>query len=468
MSLQVYNTLTRKIEPFIPIEKGKVKIYICGMTVYGDMHIGHARTYVAFDVILRFLKYKGYELSYVQNITDVDDKIVNKAAELGVEPSDLSEKFALRSKEDQEALGLLDPDKFPKVSENISEIISAVQKLIDGGSAYEAEGDVYFDISSSASYGSLSNQDLEQINERRIESDENKRNPSDFSLWKSRPKDEFGYESPWGWGRPGWHIECSVMSQKFLGDQIDIHGGALDLIFPHHENEIAQSEALTSKEPFVRYWIHTGFLNSSGEKMSKSLGNILPVREFLEKFDANVFRLFILQTKYRSPIDYSEDQIKAAASSLEKLKNFKKEMSTALNKDRFGESQDATSLGNKLIESFNKHMDNDFDSSNAIASIYEFVREMNTLIRNGSESKESLSQALTTFEEVVLVLGISIEVTEDIALTEKDKKLIEERNRYRAEKNWKEGDRIRDEFQKRGLKLVDKKDGTTGVEPIKE
>ena len=298
MALRVYNTLTRQIEEFKPIKDGELNVYICGLTVYDHMHIGHARTYIAFDVILRYLRHKGYKVKYVQNVTDIDDKIIKRAAERGVDPMDLSREYAAKCLEDQKRLGLAAADVYPKVSENIGEIIKAIETLIEKGFAYVAEGSVYFELSKFPDYGRLSNQDLEQLNKHRIEPNPDKRTPLDFSLWKEAQEGEIGYQSPWSYGRPGWHIECSVLARKYLGDQLDIHGGALDLIFPHHENEIAQSESLTGKKPFVRYWMHTGFLQSSGEKMSKSLGNIVSIRDFAEKFDLQAYRLFVLQTHY--------------------------------------------------------------------------------------------------------------------------------------------------------------------------
>lgn len=467
MRLKVYNTRTKHVEPFTPLNEGKVGMYVCGMTVYDDMHIGHARTYVAFDVIHRYLRYRGYDVTYVQNVTDVDDKIINRARERDVHPHELAATYTKRSREDQQALGILPADTYPTVTDHIGDIVAAVEKLVEKGHAYDVDGDVYFDIATAKNYGILSNQDLDKINTRRLEANPKKRNPSDFVLWKKVDEGEYGFQSPWGYGRPGWHIECSVMSQKYLGDEFDIHGGARDLIFPHHDNEVAQSEALTGKSPFVRYWLHTGFLESKGEKMSKSLGNILPVREFLKKYDANVFRLFILQTRYTSPIDYSEEKITATQASLEKLATFRNELTTALKADEGGTEDTLVVLAKKLRKDFVSFMDADFDSTNALAALYDFVREANLLLKKDDNSKESLQEALETFNEITGVFGLSFAEEDTYIATEEEQTLIEQRKQFRAEKNWAEADRIRAIFEEKGLQLIDK-EGKTIVARMKQ
>ncbi len=465
MVLQIYNTLSRKVEEFKPVKDGEVKVYICGLTVYDDMHIGHARTYLAFDAILRYLKYKGYNLKYIQNITDIDDKIIIRANEKNIDPLKLSGEFAERMFEDQNALGLLKADHYPKVSETIEEIIIVVGKLIDKGHAYEADGNVYFDVGKTPDYGKLSHQDTEQLDRHRIEPDPGKKSPLDFALWKKVGDEELGFESPWGRGRPGWHIECTVMSQKYLGDIFDIHGGARDLIFPHHENEVAQSEALTGKKPFVKYWMHTGFLNSSGEKMSKSLGNIHPVRDFLKNVQPDVFRLFILKSHYRSPIDYNHENIEAAKGAVERLRNFKKLLENIIrgaNDDgRIEVEEDAISL---LIQ-FDNHMDRDFDTPKALAALFEYVRKANSLVVEGGQSKKSLEKAYDTLKIITSVLGLQL-VAEKIELTSEQEKLLKQREEHRKNKDWSEADRIRLEFEKQGLRLVDQKDGSTMLERI--
>jgi len=463
MTLKVYNTLSRKLEEFRPLRDREVGVYICGLTVYDDMHIGHARTYLAFDAILRYLKYRGYKLTYIQNITDVDDKIIKRARERGVDPLRLSKEYAEKTQDDQKALGLLPADAYPKVSENIPEIIDAVKILIEKEHAYETDSGVYFNVASYPDYGKLSNQDPEQLTQHRIESDPSKKSPLDFALWKKVDDGEFGFESPWGRGRPGWHIECSVMSRKHLGDQIDIHGGALDLIFPHHENEIAQSESLTGKKPFVKYWLHTGFLNSSGEKMSKSLGNILPVREFLKKHSPEALRIFILKTHYRSPVDYSTEKIEEADSAITRLTTFRKALDdTEENAGDEGRSEAAT-ISRNLKKKFTEHMDDDFNTPQALAAVFDSVRRINQLLTRGGESRQSLQATKETFDEIFGVVGLTL-TQDDIALTDEEEKLIEERSKLRAEKNWAEADRIRDEFEKRGITLTDRGDGTTIAE----
>ena len=458
--MNIYNTLSRGVEEFRPIKGREVNVYICGLTVYDYMHIGHARTYMAFDAILRYLAYRGYKVNYVQNVTDVDDKIIKRAKEAGRDPKELTSEFHKKSMEDQQALGLLMPDEFPKVTENITGIIDAVANLIKKGFAYEVEGSVYFDVSKADDYGKLSNQNEKQLKRHRIEPNPNKKNPLDFALWKSVDAQEYGFDSPWGYGRPGWHIECSVLSCKFLGDQLDIHGGATDLIFPHHENEIAQSEALTGKKPFVKYWMHTGFLQSSGEKMSKSLGNILPVREFLKEFSADAFRLFVLQAHYRSPIDYSRGNIEDAQKTLERLKEFRRRLQSAV----YGNDSKAKEAADVLKARFVGSMDNDFNTPKALSELFDFVREVNSLMDSGSQSKGSLDYALKIFDELIDVLGLHLEdITE---LSPEDAELIKQREEYRKEKNWAKSDEIRGQLAKKGLKLIDNKDGSTRV--IKE
>ncbi|MFH1403948.1 MAG: cysteine--tRNA ligase [Candidatus Altiarchaeota archaeon] len=465
MSLRVYNTMSRRLEEFKPLSEGKVSVYVCGMTVYDNMHIGHARTYVAFDVILRYLKHSGYKVRYIQNITDIDDKIINRARERDTNPMELSREYAEKALKDQEALGLMKADEYPKVSETIPDIINAAQTLISKGHAYVVNGSVYFSVSSADGYGKLSNQDIEQLNRHRIDPDPEKKDPLDFALWKRVPDGEHGFESPWGYGRPGWHIECSVMSKKHLGDSFDIHGGALDLIFPHHENEVAQSEALTGKKPFVKYWMHTGFLNSSGEKMSKSLGNILSVREFLDKHSKDAFRLFILQSHYRSPVDYGEEKIHAAESALSRLRNFRKNMLATSDSASENGSEKIFEIFERFRAEFNEAMDDDFDTPKAISRIFTAVKDSNTLLPGGTDSRESLRKSIEILDELAGVIGLNL-VEDGVTLTDVEEELIERRKRLRDEKNWAESDRIRGELAKRGLRIIDKSDGLTIVERI--
>jgi len=450
--------LSRKLEEFKPLREDRVGVYVCGLTVYDYMHIGHARTYIAFDVILRYLKYRGYNVTYIQNITDIDDKIIRRAKEKNISPMNLSKDYAEKALEDQEKLNITKANGYPMVSDNIKEIISAIQRLIDKGHAYVADGNVYFDVSTFPDYGKLSHQDIEQLKKHRIEPDKRKRTPLDFLLWKESNDDEIGFESPWGYGRPGWHIECSVMSQKYLGDQFDIHGGALDLVFPHHENEIAQSESLTGKKPFVKYWLHTGFLSSSGEKMSKSLGNIISVREFLKKHSKEALRLFLLQTHYRSPVDYSEDNIFSTEKAIERLKKFRRELDIILSKADYDGNYRIQEISYKLRKDFIEYMDDDFNTPKAVASIFDAVRKINSLLTE-NESKKSIEQTIDIFDELMEILGIEINLSE-AELTMEEKKLIDMRNKYRKEKNWVEADKIRRLLLERGIEIIDKNDIT--------
>jgi len=459
--MRVYNTLTRRLEEFKTISDGEARVYICGMTTYDDMHIGHARTYLAFDVILRYLRYSGYSVRYIQNITDIDDKIIKRAQENGEDPLELSARFAKRARDDQKALGIEPADEYPTVSGHIQDIIGAIGTLIEKGHAYDVEGDVYFDVSSMPDYGKLSNQDPEQLRQHRVEPDPRKRNPADFSLWKRAAEGELSFPSPWGTGRPGWHIECSVMSQRYLGGRFDIHGGALDLIFPHHENEIAQSEALTGESPFVTYWLHTGFLQSVGEKMSKSLGNILSVREFLKLQSAQAYRIFILQAHYRSPIEYSAKKIEAAQAAWERLKGFRRDLDAAIeNSSPQGDDAMGEAFAS-LADIFKKEMDDDFNTPHAMAALFDAVRAANPQLREAGQSEQSLMAAAQVFDKLMEVLGLKIE--QGIELTEGQRVLIAERERHRAEKNWKGSDRIRDELLSQGIRIKDQ-GGTTIAE----
>ena len=465
MALRTYNTLSREIEEFKPLSGSEVKVYICGLTVYDYMHIGHARTYIAFDAILRYLKCKGYSVRYVQNITDIDDKIIKRAKERGIDPLALSSDYARKSAEDRRDLGLLEADSYPKVSENISEIISAIEELIKKGYAYVIDGDVYFNVSEFSEYGRLSNQQTDALTKHRIEPNPKKKTPLDFSLWKHADISEMGFQSPWGYGRPGWHIECSVMARKYLGDRLDIHGGALDLIFPHHENEIAQSESLTGKKPFVRYWMHTGFLQSSGEKMSKSLGNIVSLREFSKEHSLQAYRLFVLKTHYRSPIDYSTENVSAAENALEKLCNYRKELEYAIGKAGDSGETNTSNISKELLVAFEKEMDDDYNTPRALAAIFEAVRRINPLLFESRESKTSLREALRIFDKIMNVFGLDLSAKTD-SFTVEEKKLIAERNTHRKNKNWAEADRLRKILLEKGVKLNDKGDGTTVAERI--
>lgn len=463
--MKFYNTLTRKKEEFVPLEGNTVKIYVCGPTVYDSPHIGHARTYIAFDAIRRYLKYKGYNVIYVVNITNVDDKIINRAKELGEHPLKLAERYEREFFDAMEKLNVEKADFSPRVTDHMQDIISFIQKLIEKGYAYVSEGDVYFSVEKFEGYGKLSHQSLKEIKAgARVEISEKKRNPLDFALWKKAKEGEISWSSPWGEGRPGWHIECSTMSMKYLGETLDIHGGAQDLIFPHHENEIAQSEALTGKT-FVRYWLHTGFLLVKGEKMSKSLGNFITIDELLKTYDANSFRFLVLQTHYRKPLDFKFE-------NLEKAKRAYKRLANALDylKQKLEEAngEDNTKVLERYKEKFFEALDDDFDTPKALAILFAFVNE----VYKSRMDRKSTEEAIKFFEDVFKIFGFKLEKKIDRAklislanefisnAENKEEKelieiLIEIRAEHRRKKDYKIADYIRDKLREAGVILED-------------
>ena len=485
MTIEIYNTLTRKKEGFIPVEKNKVKMYVCGMTVYSDAHIGHARTYFAFDMIRRYFEYKGYDVNYIQNITDVDDKIINAANKEGVDPLEYSKKFADRCLKDLDKLGIKRADKYPKASETIPEMIKLTEKIIENGYAYETDGDVYFSVEKFADYGKLSGQKLEDLmTGTRIDPNDKKKNPYDFALWKSVKPGEPSWDSPWGKGRPGWHIECSSMSSKYLGLPFDIHGGGMDLRFPHHENEIAQAEAGTGKR-FANYWMHIGLLTVEGEKMSKSIGNIINIKDLLKEWDSEVVRFFYAQAHYRSPPDFSKEGLENAKKGLvkiyrvkEKLEEYAKEEDFKVEKLYQMEKQFYNEI-NSLKSNFEKAMDDDFNSPQAISVIFEFVNNTNryfektakphnglcnyaldTLLNLGnvltlfqieeksSGNKELLKKLQKKAEEYVTnAKGKSIEEIINM--------LLQAREEARKNKDWDKADSIRDDLKDIGFEIQD-------------
>jgi len=466
MPLKVFNTLNQRIEVFKPLRDNTVGIYVCGPTVYDYSHAGHARTYIAFDIIVRYLRYKGFEVKYVVNITNIDDKIINRAKELKKDPLKLAEKFEEAFFDDIKALGIEQADVYPKVTDHIPEIIKMIQTLIGKGFAYVVNGDVYFCVTKVADYGRLSHQSLDEVKAgARVDLSEKKVFPVDFALWKSSKSGEPSWDSPWGKGRPGWHIECSVMSMKYLGPQFDIHGGAQDLIFPHHENEILQSEAASGEKPFVKYWLHTGFLNVDRKKMSKSLGNIITIGELLEKYSAEEFRLFVLSAHYRSPINLTYESLNQARKNLEKLYNLihkinalvkeqKKERTDREEKRFYKELED-------LKQKFLKAMDEDFNTPLALKYLFAIMRKTNTYLRRRVEvSKELLDRILGLFSELGSILGILEEVREaPEELPEELAKLIGEREKARESKDWEAADRIRLHLRELGVILEDTPEG---------
>ncbi|QXM07288.1 cysteine--tRNA ligase [Crassaminicella indica] len=459
--MKLYNTLTRKKEEFIPIDKNNVKIYACGPTVYNYFHIGNARPFVVFDTLRRYLEYRGYNVKFVQNFTDVDDKIINRANEEGITPKEVSEKYIEEYFKDAKTIGVRKADVHPKVTENIDDIISFVQKLIDRGYAYEVNGDVYFDTSKFKDYGKLSKQSIEDLEAgARIEVNDVKKSPMDFALWKSQKPGEIAWSSPWGKGRPGWHIECSVMATKYLGETIDIHAGGQDLIFPHHENEIAQSEACTGK-PFAKYWMHNGYITINNEKMSKSKGNFFTVRDVLKEFDGEVVRFFLLSAQYRNPINFSRELMEQAKNGLERLYNAKNNLFHLLQnveeRDIDEEEKALFKVFEKYREKFIEAMEDDLNTADAIAAVFELVKEINSHV-NEKASKEFVQKSLELFMELASVLGIATKEQEN--LDEEIEKLIEERQQARKNRNFALADKIRDDLKARGIILEDTPQGT--------
>jgi len=463
MPLKVYDTLRRKKLLFRPQVKGEVGMYVCGPTVYDDSHLGHARTYIAFDIIVRYLLYRGYKVNYIVNITDIDDKIINRARELGISPIDLAIKFEKIFMEDMESLGIRRANMYPKVSDHIPEIIGMISTLIERGYAYIVDGDVYFDVTKKTDLGKLSHQTLDEIRAgARVEVDERKRNSADFALWKKAKRGEPFWESPFGQGRPGWHIECSAMSMKYLGRQFDIHGGARDLIFPHHENEIAQSEAYIGEAPFVKYWLHTGFLTIKGEKMSKSLGNFITIRDLLNKYEADSLRLFLASTHYRSPIDYSEEALQQATQSLRRIRDTLDNLGQAIRVGNMVVQGEEEKKIEEHILAFKKRifdaMDDDFNTAKALAAFFELVRIGNVAVSR-KVSLGLLRKIRDSIIELGGIFGLRLETVEE--LPEEAKKLIEERDVARKNKDWRRADEIREKLREMSITLRDYPTGTT-------
>ncbi len=484
MSIVIFNTLSRKKEEFIPLEPGKVKMYVCGITAYDRCHIGHARSAVVFDCVVRHLRHRGFEVKFIRNFTDIDDKIINRAREEGISPEELAEREIANFYEDMDALRVLRADIEPRATRHIPDIIALIEKLIEKGHAYEANGDVYFSVRSFPSYGRLSGRDLDSLKAgARIEIGEKKKDPLDFTLWKAAKPGEPSWESPWGRGRPGWHIECSAMSMKYLGETLDIHGGGLDLIFPHHENERAQSEAATGKT-FVRYWMHNGFVTIKGEKMSKSLGNFITIHDILKEYHPEALRLFLLSKHYRSPLDYSPETLQEwetalyrAYTALDEAKEAavrpvkKKRPLTEQAQDTIKELQKVTSL-------FGKAMDDDFNSAKAIGHLFDGIRLLNRLVKQSQERpsallKEPIEKGANTIRNAAGVLGVLSEepkefleqanrkILEAMSLSEDYiEQAIQKRTLARKEKRWKEADAIRDELAQKGILLQDSPEGT--------
>ncbi|WP_027410216.1 cysteine--tRNA ligase [Anoxybacteroides tepidamans] len=460
MSIQLYNTLTRKKEKFEPIEPNKVKMYVCGPTVYNYIHIGNARPAIVFDTIRRYLEFRGYDVQYVSNFTDVDDKLIKAAKELGEDVPTIAERFIQAYFEDVSALGCKKADVHPRVTESIDIIIEFIEQLIKKGYAYEVNGDVYYRTRAFAEYGKLSHQSIDELRAgARIEIGEKKQDPLDFALWKAAKEGEISWDSPWGKGRPGWHIECSAMARKYLGDTIDIHAGGQDLTFPHHENEIAQSEALTGKT-FAKYWMHNGYININNEKMSKSLGNFVLVHDIIKQIDPQVLRFFMLSVHYRHPINYSQELLESTKNGLERLKtsyfNLKHRLSSSTNL-----THDDEQWLNEIQEyhhAFIQEMDDDFNTANAIAVLFELSKQANLYLLEQNTSEKVIKAFLHEFEQLFGVLGIVFQ--ENVLLDEEIEALIQKRNDARKNRDFALADQIRDELKAKNIILEDTPQGT--------
>lgn len=457
--MKIYNTLTRKKEEFVPLVQNEVKMYSCGPTVYNYFHIGNARPFIIFDTVRRYLEYLGYKVTFVQNFTDIDDKMIKRANEEGITVKELGERFIAEYFKDADALGIKRATYHPKATENIDSIIGIVKKLEENGYAYNVEGDVYFSTKKFSGYGKLSHQPLDDLEAgARIDVNESKKDPMDFALWKKQKPGEPAWESPWGLGRPGWHIECSAMVNKYLGQTIDIHSGGQDLVFPHHENEIAQSECANNK-PFARYWMHNGYINVDNKKMSKSLGNFFTVRDVLKEFDGEVIRFFMLSAHYRSPINFSKDLIEQAKTGLERIYTcIENLLFFESNAVSGGISDNIDLLCKKCKEDFCSAMDDDLNTGLAIASLFDFVRDINSTITAKSEhTKEDISLCIDTLRELGGVLGILKKEKDDI--DEEIEDMINKRQEARKNKDFVLADQIRDKLKEQGIILEDTPSG---------
>ena len=462
--MKLYNTMSKAKEEFVPLEEGKVKMYVCGPTVYNYIHIGNARPMIVFDSVRRYFEYKGYDVNFVSNFTDVDDKIIKKAIEEGVTAEEISQRYIAECKKDMEGMNVKPATTNPLATEEIGGMVDMIQNLIEKGYAYPKNGTVYFRTRQFKEYGKLSHKNLDDLRSGNrsllVSGEDEKEDPLDFVLWKPKKEGEPAWPSPWSDGRPGWHIECSEMSKKYLGEQIDIHAGGEDLVFPHHENEIAQSEAANGKE-FAKYWLHNAFLNIDNKKMSKSLGNFFTVREISEKYDLQILRFFMLSAQYRSPLNFSADLMEAAKNGLERIvtaaENLKflagkaeTEAMTEAEKEMFAKTAE-------YVESFEKAMDDDFNTADAISAVFELVKYANTTA-NGSSSKEYLTKVLELIVKLTDVLGIIVEKKEEL-LDADIEALIQERQDARKARNFARADEIRAELLAKGIILKDTREG---------
>ena len=470
--MRLYNTLTRSKEEFVPLEPGKVRMYSCGPTVYNYFHLGNARPFIIFDTLRRYLRFRGFEVTFVQNFTDIDDRMIKLSQDAGLSMKAFADGYIREYYQDAAGLGIEPADVHPRATESIPEIVDLIAKLIDKGNAYEVEGDVYFDTHSFEGYGKLSHYNLEDLEAgARIGVDERKRDAMDFALWKAQKPGEPAWDSPWGPGRPGWHIECSAMACRHLGETIDIHSGGLDLIFPHHENEIAQSEAANGK-PFARYWLHNGFINVNNEKMSKSLGNFFSIRDIVAMYDYEVIRFFMMSAHYRSPINFSDDLLEAAKTGLERLYACRDNLRFLLGK---AETHQAAGSNGEVptgadapfaayFDQFVEAMDDDLNTADAISVLFDLVRDVNTQVAEwqkeslSADAVQGMQAALTLLTKLAGVLGLLLKEPEtSLELEVED--LISQRQTARKEKNWTESDRIRDKLRDMGIELQDTPQG---------
>ena len=460
--MKIYNTLTRQKEEFVPVHPGKVGMYVCGPTVYNYIHIGNARPMIIFDTVRRYFEYKGYDVNYVSNFTDVDDKIIKKANEEGVSATEIAERYIKECKKDMEGLNVKPATPQPKATEEIDGMIRMIGTLIEKGHAYEANGTVYFKTRSFDGYGKLSKKNIDDLEaghrDIKVRGEEGKQDPLDFVLWKPKKEGEIAWPSPWGEGRPGWHIECSEMSKKYIGDTIDIHAGGEDLIFPHHENEIAQSEACND-ECFANYWMHNGFLNIDNQKMSKSAGNFFTVREISEKYPLQVIRFFMLSAHYRNPLNFSDTLVESAKNGLDRIltaielvRDQAEKTGSAVNK----EEEEHLNEAGKLVGKFEEAMEDDFNTADAVSAIFELVKLANTTVKESSS--DYAAKLLEIMETLCGVLGIETKQEEEI-LDEEIERLIEERQQARKEKDFARADEIRDELLEKGIILKDTREG---------
>jgi len=458
--MQIYNSKTRQKEDLVPIKEGHVGIYACGPTVYDYFHIGNARPFITFDVLRRYLEHRGYKVTFVQNFTDIDDKMIRRANNEGITVKELGDRFIAEYYKDAKALGIRPATVHPRATEHIPQIISLVQKLIDKGMAYEVNGDVYFNTKAFPHYGCLCGQNLEDLEAgARIEVDSVKKNPADFAVWKAQKPGEPAWESPWGMGRPGWHIECSAMSMEYLGETFDIHCGGKDLLFPHHENEVAQSEGATGK-PYVNYWMHNGFINVDNEKMSKSLGNFFTVRDILKEYEAEDVRMFMLSAQYRSPINFSREMIAQAHASLTRLYTARDQMQFLLQHAAEKElTAEEKTLGDRMqgyVNRFDNAMDDDLNTADAMGALFEIVHDANVTL-TAESSKQAIENALNTLTALCDVLGLLVKKTDE--LPAEIQQMADERAQARKDRDWKKSDELRDALKALGYIVEDTKEG---------